>query len=243
MFMRIMLTMSLLASLAAAQQTTTLRPSAPDSIPANSNRVVIPAGTKVPLALKQALSTKNARDGDPVYAQTTFPVVLNDRIVIPAGTYVQGKISNVKRAGRLKGRAEVLMHFSTLIYPSGYTVILPGALENVPGADKTSMKDEEGTVRQDSQTGEKAGKAADRGIKGAAGGGLVGVLATGSRTGAGVGAGIGGGIGIASALLTRGSDVKLDAGTTLEMVIQREVPLDANRIPRQRDSFRSASEY
>jgi hypothetical protein len=243
MFMRIMLTMSLLASLAAAQQTTTLRPSSPDSIPANSNRVVIPAGTKVPLALKQALSTKNARDGDPVYAQTTFPVVLNDRIVIPAGTYVQGKISNVKRAGRLKGRAEVLMHFSTLIYPSGYTVILPGALENVPGADKTSMKDEEGTVRQDSQTGEKAGKAADRGIKGAAGGGLVGVLATGSRTGAGVGAGIGGGIGIASALLTRGSDVKLDAGTTLEMVIQREVPLDANRIPRQRDSFRSASEY
>jgi len=241
--MRIMLTMSLLASLAAAQQTTTLRPSSPDSIPANSNRVVIPAGTKVPLALKQALSTKNARDGDPVYAQTTFPVVLNDRIVIPAGTYVQGKISNVKRAGRLKGRAEVLMHFSTLIYPSGYTVILPGALENVPGADKTSMKDEEGTVRQDSQTGEKAGKAADRGIKGAAGGGLVGVLATGSRTGAGVGAGIGGGIGIASALLTRGSDVKLDAGTTLEMVIQREVPLDANRIPRQRDSFRSASEY
>jgi hypothetical protein len=243
MFMRIMLTMSLLASLAAAQQTTTLRPSSPDSIPANSNRVVIPAGTKVPLALKQALSTKNARDGDPVYAQTTFPVVLNDRIVIPAGTYVQGKISNVKRAGRLKGRAEVLMHFSTLIYPSGYTVILPGALENVPGADKTSMKDEEGTVRQDSQTGEKAGKAADRGIKGAAGGGLVGVLATGSRTGAGVGAGIGGGIGMASALLTRGSDVKLDAGTTLEMVIQREVPLDANRIPRQRDSFRSASEY
>ena len=241
--MRIMLTLTLLATVVAAQQTTTLRPStpAPTSVPSNS--LSIPAGTKVPLVLKQALSTKNAREGDPVYAQTTFPVVLNDRIVIPAGTYVQGKISNVKRAGRLKGRAEVLMHFTTLIYPSGYTVILPGALENVPGAEKTSMKDEEGTVRQDSQAGEKAGKAAGRGIKGAEGGALVGVLASGSRTGAGVGAGIGGGIGIASALLTRGHDVGLDAGTTLEMVIQREVPLDANRIPRPRERFRSASEY
>jgi hypothetical protein len=243
MFMRIMLTLSLLATVVAAQQTTTLRPSTPDPTSVTSNSLTIPAGTKVPLALKQALSTKNARDGDPVYAQTTFPVVLHDRIVIPAGTYVQGKISNVKRAGRLKGRAEVLMHFTMLIYPSGYTVMLPGALENVPGAEKTSMKDEEGTVRQDSQAGEKAGKAADRGIKGAGGGALVGVLASGSRAGAGIGAGIGGAVGIASALLTKGNDVRLDAGTTLEMVIQREVPLDANRIPRPRERFRSASEY
>src|SRR5437016_12938259 len=149
MFMRTMFTVILLATLAAAQQTTTLPPNAADLTPATSSKLIIPSGTKVPLVLKQALSTKNARDGDPVYAQTTFPVVMNDCVVIPAGTYVQGKISNVKRAGRLKGRAEVLMHFTTLIYPSGYTVMLPGALENVPGAEKTSMKDEEGTVRQD----------------------------------------------------------------------------------------------
>src|SRR5256884_1438673 len=171
MFMRTMFTVILLATLAAAQQTTTLRPYAPDLTPATSSKLIIPSGTKVPLVLKQALSTKNARDGDPVYAQTTFPVVMNDRIVIPAGTYVQGKISNVKRAGRLKGRAEVLMHFTTLIYPSGYTVVLPGALENVPGAEKTSMKDEEGTIRQDSQTGEKAKTVATAAGNGAGGGG------------------------------------------------------------------------
>jgi hypothetical protein len=194
------------------------------------NHVAIPAGTKVPVALKSAISTKNAREGDPVYAETSFPVVVNDRILVPAGTYVQGKVMRVQRAGRIKGRAEVLMHFSTLIYPSGYTVILPGAIENVPGAEKTSMKGEEGTIRQDRQGGEKAGKAADRGIKGAAGGGLVGAIASGSRMGAGMGAGIGGGIGIASAIFARGGDVKLDVGTTLEVVIQRDVPLELNRI-------------
>src|SRR5207245_11605508 len=117
-------------TLAERQRTATLRPRAPDTASAASKHLTIPAGTKVLLVLKQALSTKNGRDGDPVYAQTTFPVVTNDRVVIPAGTYVQGKISNVKRAGRLKGRAEVLMHFTTLIYPRGYTVKLPGGLED-----------------------------------------------------------------------------------------------------------------
>src|SRR3954463_3147586 len=63
----------------------------------DSSQLTIPCGTKVPLALKQSVSTKNAREGDAVYAVTTFPVVINDRIVVPAGTYVQGRISNVKR--------------------------------------------------------------------------------------------------------------------------------------------------
>ena len=146
----------------------------------------------MPLALKQSVSSKNAREGDAVYAVTTFPVVINDRIVIPAGTYVQGRISGVKRAGHIKGRAEVLMHFSTLIYPSGYTVVLPGAIENVPGAEKTSMKDEEGTIRQDSQTGEKAKTVATAAATGA----VIGGLSNGVKGGM-IGACIGGGVGTA----------------------------------------------
>ena len=193
---------------------------------AQPNEVVtIPAGTKVPVALKHAISTKSAREGDAVYAETTFPVVQDSRVLIPAGTYVQGKISHVQRAGRIKGRAEVLIHFTTLIYPNGYTVLLPGSVENVPGADKTSMKGEEGTIRQDSQTGEKAGTIAKTTGTGAVVGGL-----SGGGKGAAVGAGIGGAVGTAIALLSRGSDVKLDAGTTLEMYILRAVVLDATRI-------------
>jgi hypothetical protein len=189
-------------------------------------QISIPAGTKVPLALKQAISTKNAREGDAVYAETTFPVVINDRIVIPPGTYVQGRISHVQRAGRIKGRAEVLMHFTTLIYPSGYTLVLPGALENVPGAEKSSMSGPEGTVRGDSQKGEKIGTVASTTATGA----VVGGLSRGG-TGALIGAGIGGAAGTAIAMLTRNNEVKMEAGTTLEMVIQREVQLDASRVP------------
>ncbi len=231
--MRFLITLSMLCALAAAQ-TGTNPPAngaaAPAVAAAPANQLTIPAGTKVPVVLKHAISTKGAREGDSVYAETTFPVVINDRVLVPAGTYVQGRITHVQRAGRVKGRAEVLLHFTTLIYPSGYTVLLPGAIENVPGAEKTSMKDSEGTIREDSQTGEKAKKAADYGIKGAGGGALGGVLATGSRTGAGVGAAAGGAVGIAIAMLSRGSDVRLESGTTVEMVIQRDVPLDGARL-------------
>ena len=192
---------------------------------ASAASISIPAGTKVPVALKHAISTKSAREGDAVYAETTFPVVDNGRILIPAGTYVQGKISEVKRAGRVKGRAEVLMHFTTLIYPSGYTVVLPGSVENVPGAEKTSMTGNEGTIRADSQKGEKIGTVASTAGTGA----VVGGLSRGGK-GALIGAGIGGGVGSVIAMLTCNNEVKLDAGTTLEMVIQREVPIELSRI-------------
>src|SRR5205085_10531247 len=105
--------------------------------------LVIPAGTKVPLTLKQGLSSKNARVGDGVYAATSFPVAIDNHIAIPAGTFVQGAVSDVKPAGRMH-RAELLVHFRTLIFPNGYTIALPGAVENAPGMDSMKVKDKEG---------------------------------------------------------------------------------------------------
>jgi type IV secretion system protein VirB10 len=185
----------------------------------------IPAGTKVPLALKQAISTKSAKEGDPVYAETTFPFVVNDHIIIPAGTYVQGRISHVRRPGRVKGRAELLMHFTSMIYPSGYTVILPGSVDNMPGADKTSMKDSEGTIRQDGQKGKDIGQIASTASTGA----IIGGVTNGGK-GAAIGAGGGSALGLAIALLSRGNDVRLEPGTSIEMVIQREITVDSSRI-------------
>ena len=215
-----------LSGLLTAQTTLKVRAddhtSLKDQAPA---QISIPAGTKVPLALKQAISTKNAREGDAVYAETTFPVVINERIVIPPGTYVQGRISHVQRAGRIKGRAEILMHLTTLIYPSGYTVVLPAAVDNVPGAEKSSMSGTEGTIRADSQKGQKIGTATSTAATGA----VVGGLSNGGK-GALIGAGVGGAVGTAIAMLTRSNEVKMDAGTTLEMIIQRDVQLDANRV-------------
>jgi len=221
-----------LSAIAAFGQTpASTAASAPLAKPADPNLLVVPVGTKVPLALKQAISSKSAREGDPVYAQTNFPVVLNDRILIPSGTYVQGKIMRVQRGGRIKGRAEILMHFTTLIFPNGYTVLLPGALESVPGAEKTKMKDQEGTIQQDSQKGKDAGQIATAAGEAAEGGAIIGAVASRSTGGTLAGAGAGAVLGTAIAMLSRGNDVRLEQGTAVEMVIQREVTLDASRMP------------
>jgi hypothetical protein len=223
--MRLLIVLSLFSILASAQTAPAGATGNPKPAAA-VQALTIPSGTKVPLKLDHAISTKESHDGDAVYAETTFPVVLNDRVLIPAGTYVQGRISRIQRAGRIKGRAEVQMHFTSMIYPSGYTVMLPGSLENAPGVDKTNVKDQEGTIRGDSQTAEKVGT-----IAGTAATGTVIGAATAGGKGALIGSGIGGAVGSAIALLTRGNDVKLDVGTTVEMVIQRDIPVDSARVP------------
>jgi hypothetical protein len=216
-------------SAAQAKESSAAPAGAPVAEAPDPNAMVIPAGTKIPLSLAQAISTKNAREGDPVYAQTTFPFVVKDRILVPAGTYIQGKISRVQHAGRSKTRAELLLHFTSMIYPSGYTVMLPASVENTPGADDNSVKDKEGTIQADKDTGKRVEDAA----KGAAVGGTVGSiggLAAGGLNGARYGglAGLAGGV--AWALLKHGPDVKLGVGTSIEMEIQRAIPVDASRI-------------
>lgn len=196
---------------------------------ADPNAALIPAGSKIPLTLAQAISTKNAREGDAVYAQTTFPFVLNDRILVPAGTYIQGRIMHTEHAGRSKKRAEILIHFTTMIYPSGYTVMLPGSIENTPGADNKGVKDTEGTIQQDKDTGKRIEDAA----KGAAIGGTVGSIggvAAGGLNGARIGGAAGLAAGIAWALLKHGPELKLDVGTSIEMEVQRDIKVDTSRI-------------
>ena len=212
------------SSKAATPAKATTAPEAEEAAPVT---IIVPAGTKVPLVLKHAVSTKNAQVGDNLYLESTFPVVQNDRMVIPPGTYVQGVVTAVKRPGRIKGRAELLIHFTTMIFPNGYTVSFPGALDNVPGAESQKVKDKEGTIQADSQKGKDVATVAGTAATGTVVGGLRG-----GGKGAGIGAGIGGATGLIIAMLTRGNEVRLEAGTGVEMVLERPLPLEEAKLSR-----------
>jgi hypothetical protein len=116
-------------------------------------QLTVPAGTRVLLNLKSPINTKSAHVGDGVYCQTSFPVTQDNVNVIPAGTFVKGEITHVQRAGRVNGRAEILFKFNTMIFPNGYTVELPGTLKSDPGSTNSTVSDDEGTVKADSQKG------------------------------------------------------------------------------------------
>lgn len=188
--------------------------------------LTIPSGTKIALSLKQAISTKNAQQGDPVYAETAFPVAIGGRMMIPAGTYVQGVIDRVHRPGHVKGKAEILMHFTSLVFPNGYTVVMPAGVENVPGAEHEKVKGQEGTIQGEGNKGEKVKTAAGTAATGA----VIGAATTGSGKGAAIGGGLGGAAGLAIAMLSRGPDVVLTPGTSIEMILQRPLALDSARV-------------
>jgi hypothetical protein len=221
---------SMLAQQIEGPITPKTEPPPPPKLHANAvsdgKMITVPAGTKIPLALKQGISTKNAKVGDHVYLRTNFPYVQDGRMVIPEGTYVQGEITNVNRAGRIKGRAEVMMHFSTLIFPNGYTVSLPGAVDSAPGARNEDVKSKEGKIEHEGEKGRDAGTIAQTAGAGAG----IGGLATGTLKGAGIGSGVGAVAGLATVLLSRGSDVRLEQGTAVEMIFQRDVALEESRL-------------
>ena len=194
--------------------------------------ITVQAGTKLLMELKSGVNTKTAKAGDSVYLATSFPVTINNTIAIPPGTYVQGVIDNVKRSGRVKGRAEVLFHFTTLIFPNGYTVSVPGAVNNVPGADNARVVNKEGTVQADGTKGKDVGTIAGPAAQGA----LVGAIINGGK-GALIGSGIGGAAGLAEVLFTRGNDINYPPGTAVEMVLERPLTLEQQRITEARAEY------
>jgi hypothetical protein len=194
----------------------------------SANADDIPAGSHLLLKMVNSVSTRTAQAGDQVYLQTASPIAVGGRILVPVGTYVQGTISESKRSGRVKGRAEIALHLETLTLASGQSFKIAPHLDSVdPGESgrlgETGQKvDSEGAVKQSGTKLEDAGRIAILAGTGAA----IGGIAVRSWSGAGIGGAAGGAVGFATTLLTRGKEVDLRAGSTLDVVFDRSLPLE-----------------
>jgi len=93
---------------------------------AQKSQIVIPAGTTVALALTRPVWTEAAKPGDSIYAQTVFPVAINNQMAIPAGTYVEGQIDSLARPGWFSPHAQFQIHFTKLIFANGYALAFGG---------------------------------------------------------------------------------------------------------------------
>jgi len=214
-----------------AAETTPPSPPTTSEVAPGPKIYTVPAGTKILLQLRSAINSKSAKPGDGVYLGSTFPVVVGNRVMIPAGVYVQGVVDRVERAGRVKGRAQLDMHFTSIIFPNGSVVEVPGVVNNLPGAtDQTVKNNGEGTVEQNPNKTLNAGKVAQVAIPTGGTIGAIGGISSGHPIGGGL-VGIGAGLaamGIAT-LFTRGADVNIPNGTQVEMILQRPLYLvDAN---------------
>jgi type IV secretion system protein VirB10 len=218
------------SGLCAQEQQQSVPPQAQSPSPQSQNaptsdRLVVPTGTRLPLVLHNAVTTRNARPGDPVYLETLFPIVIKDRILIPAGTYVQGEIVEAKRPGKVKGQGEIRMRLNSMILPNGYTVDFNAVPTNA-GTGGNETTDSEGKITGDTDKGTDVGTVAKTTGIGAG----IGAIAARSAKGAGVGAAAGAAVGLAAVLLTRGPELELPRGTTVDVVLDRTLYLDASRV-------------
>jgi len=202
-------------------------PAPPPATPqaGSGERIMVPSGTRVGVVLQNGISTRSAKAGDSVYLQTSFPITLNNRIVIPVGSYLRGELLEAKRPGRIKGRGEFRMRLDTLILPNGYTVDLRAAPRSADSGGKEAM-DSEGKVTGGGNKGQKVGTVVSTTATGAG----IGAIATRTPKGAGIGAGIGAAAGLAAVLLTRGPEAELPRGSTMDVVLERDLSLDASQI-------------
>ena len=200
---------------AGEKPSATVQPSPPAEI-------IVPAGTRIPLALINSLSTKHSGDGDRVYLQTAFPVTIGGRIIIPRGSYVTGTVTEVKHPGRIKGRGELFLRFDSLTLPNGTTRDFRARLGG-GDAQAGEFDRQEGKIRGEGNKAGDAGTVATTTGAGAGIGGVAGSAAGHPGMGVGVGAAAGAAAGLATVLLSRGPDLVLPKGSTFEMVLDRDL--------------------
>ena len=169
-------------------------PAAPARPAAEWRDVIVPQGTAIPLELETPLSSETTQVEAPVRARVRQAVIVDGIVAIPTGATLSGVVTQVERAGRVQGRAQLAFVFNRL--EAG------NVREDVNAAPVAYVAE--------STKGEDAAKI---GV-GAAGGAIVGGI-LGGGSGAAKGAVIGGAAGTGVVLATRGEEVTLGKGTVL----------------------------
>ena len=170
--------------------------------PSAPEQVTVPYGTVLAVRLTESLSSDLNQTGDTFLASLSSPVMIGDRVVIPAEAALQGKIVDVRNAGRLSGRSALVIEVTRLAY-NGRTYELRSS--------------------QYSRLGPSRNARAAAAIGGSAGvGAIIGAILGGGK-GAAIGAMIGAGAGTGVQAATRAVPVQLRAESALSFRL--ETPL------------------
>ncbi len=176
---------------------------------------VLPEGTRICLQLNNHISTRSSSEGDPFKAIVTEPVYLGERMVIPKGSEVRGSISRIQRPGRFKGKAALTLLFQSINIPGHGELAIVATLTGVDREGNRGISTE-GTIEGEGSEGKDVGKVLTPGLVGAGIGGIAG----GGR-GAAIGAGAGVAIGLATVFTSRGKDIEMRRGSSLDISLDR----------------------
>ncbi len=183
---------------------------------ASEPELEVPLGTVIPIVLTSYLNSRNSQVGDTFYADTAYPIYIQQRLAIPKGSTVKGTVTHVERPGRIKGKGRLAVRIDSVLLPNGVSRDLMAAFRGIhgPGDEKIDRKSE--TVTGGGNKGEDAGQVIGTSSQGA----IIGAISGGGK-GAGIGAGAGAAVGLATVLLTRGRDLVLEPGTQFDLELRQ----------------------
>jgi hypothetical protein len=193
--------------------------------------ITLPAGTVIAMVVTRTVRINDIRSGDTIYLQTSFPVTVGNRVVIPPGTYVQGVIEKIKHRDKSHRVISFSMNTGNLIFNNGYTVSLGGIQDVAPTVARVNPP-----PSTPSQPGSNTGSVPVLAATGTPGLPPLPPLppfGNGPRNaiiGLGVGAAAVAVLGIALAGRRSSSEALMHAGTPLEMLLQNPVELDEVQI-------------
>lgn len=167
-------------------------------------KTVIPAGTRLRVALTNSVSSDKSRAGDRFMGVLAEPVVIDGKTILEKGTHVRGLVVNAKESGRVKGRASIQLTLTE--------IVRGGNSLNISTKPYSAVA--EATKKRDAAI-----------IGGGAGlGAAIGALAGGGK-GALIGAGIGGGAGTGAVLATRGKEIRYSPETRIPFTLAQSVEI------------------
>ena len=173
-----------------------------------THMVEVPSGTVLTLALDTALSSDTAQVGEAFTATVVESILSENRVVIPEGSKIEGKVTEAVAAKRGAGNARLALEFNNLRLPGGYKTGIVGSFQEV--------------------TESKKGRNAAIIGGSAAGGALLGRILGKNTKGAVIGTIVGGGIGTAVVMGKEGTQATLAADAPFEIRLQ-----DSVRVPHE----------
>src|ERR1044072_4221864 len=160
---------------------------------AGTRMVTIPAGARIPAALRHSVSTEHGRVGERVDLTSADPLPIAGGGTLPAGAAVHAEVIQTRGGGRIAGAPELTLRFNE---------IEVGGNDYPIAAEPFHVKGRNDAKESAAEIG-----------GGAVVGGIVGRLTGSTRKGEAVGAVLGTGVAVA----TRGNQIVLPAGQKLRI--------------------------
>jgi hypothetical protein len=190
----------------------------PPPVAASPQKVTVPSGTQISIRITEELSSEVAHEGDIFHGSISSPVMVGDQAIIPTSADVEGRVVEVKSAGRFAGQSDLVLELT-----------------------KLQMNGKSYSLQTDrwSKAGSGRGKATAAKVGGGAAVGAIlgGIFGGGKGAAIGAAAGAGAGTGVAAA--TKGQQIVLKPETVLPFELQSAVTVtpgaDTGRRPMEQN--------